>query len=70
MMAVILAGGRGQAEALTMVIPKPLLPIGDVPIIEVVIRQIAIGYQEGLQSCSDIWLSFLLQPLGMGLAGE
>ena len=42
MMAVILAGGKGvRLKPYTMVIPKPLLPIGDVPIIEVVIRQIA-----------------------------
>ncbi|MBP7506947.1 MAG: NTP transferase domain-containing protein [Prolixibacteraceae bacterium] len=42
MMAVILAGGKGvRLKPFTMVIPKPLLPIGDVPIIEVVIRQIA-----------------------------
>jgi len=41
-MAVILAGGKGvRLKPFTMVIPKPLLPIGDVPIIEVVIRQIA-----------------------------
>ena len=41
-MAVILAGGKGvRLKPFTMVIPKPLLPIGDLPIIEVVIRQIA-----------------------------
>jgi NDP-mannose synthase len=42
MMAVILAGGKGvRLKPFTMVIPKPLLPIGDLPIVEVVIRQIA-----------------------------
>jgi NDP-mannose synthase len=42
MMAVILAGGKGvRLKPFTMVIPKPLLPIGDLPIIEVVVRQIA-----------------------------
>ncbi len=42
MMAVILAGGKGvRLKPFTMVIPKPLLPVGDLPIIEVVIRQIA-----------------------------
>lgn len=42
MMAVILAGGKGvRLKPFTMVIPKPLLPIGDLPIVEIVIRQIA-----------------------------
>lgn len=41
-MAVILAGGKGvRLKPFTMVIPKPLLPVGDLPIIEIVIRQIA-----------------------------
>lgn len=42
MMAVILAGGKGaRLKPFTMTIPKPLLPLGDVPILEVVIRQLA-----------------------------
>ena len=42
MMAVILAGGKGtRLHPYTMVLPKPLLPLGDVPILEVVIRQLA-----------------------------
>ena len=41
-MAVILAGGKGvRLKPFTMVIPKPLLPVGDLPIVEIVIRQIA-----------------------------
>ena len=41
--AVILAGGRGSRLApYTTVLPKPLLPIGDEPILEVVIRQLAL----------------------------
>jgi NDP-sugar pyrophosphorylase family protein len=44
MMAVILAGGKGsRLQPFTITIPKPLLPLGDVPIIEVVIRQLAAG---------------------------
>lgn len=41
-MAVILAGGRGvRLKPFTMVIPKPLLPVGELPIVEVVLRQLA-----------------------------
>jgi len=44
MMAVILAGGKGtRLKPFTMTIPKPLLPLGDVPIIEVVLQQLAIA---------------------------
>lgn len=53
--AVILAGGRGTRLApYTTVLPKPLLPVGDIAILEVVLRQlrffgiqrvtIAVGY--------------------------
>jgi NDP-sugar pyrophosphorylase family protein len=40
--AVILAGGKGtRLRPYTLVLPKPLMPIGDFPILEVVIRQLA-----------------------------
>ena len=42
MRAVILAGGRGtRLRPYTASIPKPLLPIGDLPILEVVLKQLA-----------------------------
>lgn len=41
MRAVILAGGRGTRLApYTTVFPKPLMPLGDIPIIQVVLRQL------------------------------
>ena len=41
MQAVILAGGQGRRlQPYTAVLPKPLMPIGDVPILEVVVRQL------------------------------
>ena len=47
MMAVILAGGKGtRLKPFTATIPKPLLPLGDVPVIEVVLRQLAdLGFK-------------------------
>lgn len=40
--AVILAGGLGtRLRPYTVVLPKPLMPIGDYPILEVIIRQLA-----------------------------
>ncbi|MEW6513526.1 MAG: sugar phosphate nucleotidyltransferase [Pseudomonadota bacterium] len=41
MRAIILAGGKGQRlRPYTTVLPKPLMPIGDMPILEVVLRQL------------------------------
>ncbi len=41
MQALILAGGQGtRLKPFTNVIPKPLVPIGDLPILEVVLRQL------------------------------
>jgi NDP-sugar pyrophosphorylase family protein len=44
--AVILAGGRGmRLRPYTVVLPKPLMPIGDFPILEVIVRQLkACGF--------------------------
>ena len=40
MKAVVLAGGKGTRLApYTNILPKPLMPIGDMPILEVLIRQ-------------------------------
>lgn len=59
MKAVILAGGRGTRLApYTTVLPKPLVPVGGVPILETVLRQLrfhgfgeavlAVGYLSSL----------------------
>lgn len=42
MQAVILAGGKGtRLKPYTISFPKPLVPIGDYPILEIIIRQLA-----------------------------
>lgn len=54
--AVVLAGGRGtRLHPYTLVLPKPLMPIGEYPILEIIVRQlvkarfshvtIAVNYQ-------------------------
>jgi NDP-sugar pyrophosphorylase family protein len=44
MKAVILAGGKGtRLSPYTKVLPKPLMPIGDMPILEVILRQIKLA---------------------------
>ncbi len=59
MTAVILAGGKGtRLRPYTVSLPKPLMPVGDRPILEIVIQQlkkagvrrviIAVGYLESL----------------------
>ena len=59
MQAVLLAGGLGTRLApYTTILPKPLIPVGEMPILEIIIRQlrkagfdqieIATGYLSGL----------------------
>ncbi|HTV47918.1 MAG TPA: sugar phosphate nucleotidyltransferase [Phycisphaerae bacterium] len=52
MKAVILAGGRGTRLApYTAALPKPLVPVGDVPILEIIIRRLIAS------GCTSITLS-------------
>jgi NDP-mannose synthase len=48
MRAAILAGGAGtRLSPYTMVLPKPLVPVGDRPILELIVRQLArSGFRE------------------------
>jgi NDP-sugar pyrophosphorylase family protein len=40
--AVVLAGGKGtRLQPYTVVLPKPLMPLGEYPILEVILRQLA-----------------------------
>lgn len=41
MQAIILAGGKGtRLKPYTISFPKPLVPIGEYPILEIIIRQL------------------------------
>lgn len=44
--AIILAGGKGtRLRPYTVVLPKPLMPLGDYPILEIIVRQlVAAGF--------------------------
>ena len=40
--AILLAGGKGtRLKPLTICLPKPLVPVGDYPILEIIVRQLA-----------------------------
>lgn len=41
--AVVLAGGKGtRLRPYTVVLPKPLMPVGEYPILEIIVRQLAL----------------------------
>lgn len=63
MKTVMMAGGRGtRLHPFTLVVPKPLVPVGDMPVIELIIKRlrrfglddytVTTGYLRGLdQGC-------------------
>jgi NDP-mannose synthase len=61
MKAIILAGGKGTRLApYTKILPKPLMPIGEMPILEIILRQIKLaGINEVIITVGH--LSHLLQ---------
>jgi NDP-sugar pyrophosphorylase family protein len=61
MKAVILTGGKGTRLApYTAVLPKPLLPIGDIPILEIILWQLRhYGFEEVILACG--YLAELIQ---------
>ncbi|MBE0670198.1 MAG: NTP transferase domain-containing protein [Anaerolineales bacterium] len=66
MRAVVLAGGKGTRLApYTTVLPKPLMPIGEMPILEIVLRQL------GRHNIRDITLAVgYLAELLMAYCGD
>ena len=56
MKAVILAGGKGtRLKPYTTVFPKPLMPIGDKPILEIIVRQLkSHGFNEAIMAVGHL----------------
>ncbi len=63
MQALILAGGKGtRLRPYTAVLPKPLMPIGDMPILAVILRQLkAAGFTEVILAVN--YLSHLFEAI-------
>lgn len=60
--AVILAGGLGmRLRPYTMVLPKPLIPVGDEPILEHIIRRLAAAGIKRIHLCLGRRLGGLIQ---------
>ncbi len=72
MQAVILAGGKGtRLKPFTTCIPKPLIPIGDLPILEVVLRQLKYyGFNDIIMSVNhqaELLMAFFGNGKKLGL---
>jgi|SRR5271165_1567995 len=67
MSAVILAGGKGtRLKPFTMTIPKPLLPLGDVSILEIVIEQLVAAGISHIVLTLGHMASLLMACIGTG----
>ena len=60
--AIVLAGGLGmRLRPYTMVLPKPLIPVGDRPIVEQIIRRLAASGVTRVDVCLGRHLGALIQ---------
>src|SRR5580698_4231516 len=65
--AVLLAGGRGTRLApLTVTVPKPLLPLGERPIIDILIAQLAAAGVKRVVVCLGYLAPLMQAFLGDG----
>lgn len=72
MQAIILAGGKGtRLRPFTTVIPKPLMPMDDMPILEVIMRQLKhFGVQNvviSVNHLADLMMAFFQKGEKLGL---
>jgi NDP-sugar pyrophosphorylase family protein len=69
---IILAGGKGsRLKPYTTIFPKPLMPIGDMPILEVVLRQLkSFGFRKitiSVNHLADLIQTFFKDGSSLGL---
>lgn len=67
MKAVILAGGKGtRLRPFTAVLPKPLVPLGEMPVLEIVIRQLRHHGFRDLVLCAGHLAQLIMAFFGDG----
>ena len=67
MKAIILAGGKGtRLKPYTTVIPKPLVPVGETAIIEILIKQLKQAGVEEIELCLGHFAEIIMAFLGDG----
>ena len=67
MKAVILSGGKGKRlSPYTTVIPKPLMPVGQMPILEILIRRLKIFGIEEITLCVGYLCNLIQAYFGDG----
>ncbi len=67
MKAIVLAGGKGsRLKPYTALIPKPLMPIGDQTIVEILLRQLAFAGVSDVTLCTGHQAALIEAVLGDG----
>ena len=65
--AIILAGGKGsRLRPYTVVLPKPLMPIGEYPILELVVRQLIKNNFDHITMCVNHQAELIKTFFGKG----
>jgi NDP-sugar pyrophosphorylase family protein len=65
--AVVLAGGKGiRLRPLTAVLPKPLVPLGEMPILEILLRRLSSFGFRNITLCTGYLSELLMAVFGDG----